>query len=111
MKRFIHDRNTVDTIYQYRKNDNVPVESDSDLDYNDYWEEEASKLVEDSDGFLTDYTLWHNVLTDKWVTIFGDKDLYTPVNDTPDMEFDDEDEARDWFADYSTFDEDDDGYY
>lgn len=64
-----------------------------------------SKSVTDSDGFLTDYTLY-KVQDDTYypdggyVCIFGDNDLYDPDNTEPDMEFDNEDDAIDWFNNY-----------
>lgn len=71
----------------------------------DDWEIVERKSVMDSDGFYTDYTLWHNILTDEWVTIFGDTDLYDPTNTTPDAEFETESEAIEWFDDYNGFEE------
>ena len=72
------------------------------------WTEVDSKSVIDSDGFTTDYT-WY---TDgnEHICIFGDKDLYTPDNTTPDVDgFYGEEGAKamaDWFNSYRGFDED-----
>ena len=74
------------------------------------WEEIKSKQVEASDGFMTDYTWYVKYNEDgseTHVMIFGDKDLYTPVNSEPDAEFDGEDVAREWFNAYNGFAEDD----
>ena len=80
-------------------------------DYNEFddspWEFIERKDVLDFDGFWTDYTLWHNLEDDKWVCIFGDRDLYRPEDSEPDAEFDSEWEAKEWFEDYSTEDYDD----
>lgn len=65
-----------------------------------------SKSVLDSDGFYTDYTLYHDNEEDKYLCIFGDEDLYTPSNTEPDVEFDTEKEAIEWFVNYNGFDED-----
>lgn len=121
MKRFVHDRSTVDMLHEFEtKLDELKttdVESSTNFDDDEeesLWELEDRKDVYDTDGFLTDYTLWHNILTDEWVTIFGDRELYTPETTYFDMEFGtNEDEARDWFADYSTDFEDseDDTYF
>lgn len=62
------------------------------------WEEVDSKSVQDSDGFSTDYTLYKNN-EGKYRCVFGDKDVYTPDEDS-DMDFDNEDEAREWFNSY-----------
>lgn len=66
------------------------------------WEFLGSKQVMDSDGFWTDYTLWVNHETGMYVCIFGDSDLYTPENSSPDFETDSEFEAYEWFNDYDT---------
>ena len=73
------------------------------------WEEVASKAVEDSDGFLTDY-VWY---TDgnKHVFIFGDSDIYRPEDGYFDWEVDIVEgkeaeaykEAQDWFDSYNGF--------
>lgn len=63
------------------------------------------KPVEDSDGFMTDYTLYHDTENDKYVTVFGDQDLYKPEDENFDMEFDTEVEAKEWFATYEGFKE------
>lgn len=70
------------------------------------WEEIASKSVMDADGFYTDYTLWYNTASDEYVCIFGDKDIYDPTNYDADAEFDNEDEAREWFDSYNGFEDD-----
>lgn len=80
-------------------------------DYEQIWEKIERKQVQDSDGFYTDYTLWYNVLTDEWCTVFGDNDLYKPWNADHDMDFEsNEQEARDWFDDYNGFADDEEIY-
>lgn len=71
------------------------------------WELVDVKSVKDSDGFYTDYTMWHNVVTDEWVCIFGDRDIYDPYNADYDYECDTEAECREWFDYYEGFDDDD----
>lgn len=90
------------------------VYDDFDEDYEpelDDWEMLATKRVPDSDGFDTDYTLYTD--GERWVTVFGDNELYLPTDGWFDMEFDSEEEARDWFDSYNGFedDEDDDDIY
>lgn len=70
------------------------------------WDLIEKKDVMDSDGFWTEYTLWHNEFNDQWVCIFGDSDIYYPENSDYDAEFEDEDEAREWFDSYEGFDND-----
>ena len=70
------------------------------------WEEITSKSVQDSDGFLTDYTMYQNLEDGTYIFIFGDKDLYTPENSDPDWECESEEEAYEWFNDYVGFAED-----
>ena len=86
------------------------AEDDDSDDNLDPWEEMESKQVEDSDGFMTDYTWYvkdNDDGSETHVMIFGDKDLYTPMNSEPDAEFDGEDVAREWFNAYNGFAEDD----
>ena len=72
----------------------------------DYEESEWEKSVMDSDGFWTDYTMWHNLADDTWACFFGDSDIYTPENSDPDAEFDTQEECQEWFDDYRGFEED-----
>lgn len=73
------------------------------------WEEVASKAVEDSDGFMTDYVWYTN--GDKHVFIFGDSDIYRPEDGYFDWEIDIVEgkeaeaykEAQDWFNSYNGF--------
>ena len=93
---------------------NVPEtqmeESDSD-DYVDDWIELASKSVEDSDGFYTDYTLYTNGST--YICMFGDKEIYEPDESYADYETESEQDAWDWFNSYTGFadEEDEDDVY
>lgn len=62
------------------------------------WVELRSKSVMDSDGFLTDYTLY----TDgkRYICVFGDKDVYGPDIDYADYETESKEDAYDWFESY-----------
>lgn len=118
MKRYVHDKNLVDMIndldldtdnIESSKFNNQQEEIESSFDTYDEtegWELVRHKEVYDFDGFLTDYTLWYNSETDEWCTVFGDRDIYHPWDSDHDMDFEDEDEAQDWFDDYSSDDED-----
>lgn len=66
------------------------------------------KHVKDSDGFLTDYTWWYDAATDQHIFIFGDSEVYTPEDSSPDWETDSEDTAREWWDNYIGPYEDDD---
>lgn len=72
------------------------------------WELLDRKDVLDSNGFWTEYSLYHNTATDQYVTVFGDSDLYRPEDGYYDAEFDSEAEAYEWFADYTGLDDDED---
>ena len=78
------------------------------------WELLERKDVKDSDGFWTNYSLYHNTVTGEYVTIFGDPDIYAPGDSYYDEEFDSEDEAYEWFENYPedpfADDDDDDSY-
>lgn len=71
------------------------------------WIQVASKEVYDADGFLTEYTCYKNEAGDKYICIFGDKDIYYPDNADIDTEFDSEDRAYEWFNNFYGFDSDD----
>lgn len=66
----------------------------------------ASKLVRDSDGFLTDYTMYRWTETGTYVFVFGDKELYRPEDEDFDWSCDTELEAWEWFNSYVGFNED-----
>lgn len=110
---------------------NVPVDDlsgnlDDDTDYilgaiqqdDDYSEED--ELVQDGryvykdhksvldNGFITDYTMYYDTLEDKYVFVFGDRDLYSPYDENFDWECDTEEEAYEWFDSYEGTDSDDD---
>lgn len=68
------------------------------------WQKLASKEIIDFDGFITDYSLWYNPYSkdDKYVCIYGDDELYTPLTADPDFSCETEQEAWEWFEDYDT---------
>lgn len=80
-------------------------EDDDDEDVSNFTEI-ASKTVEDSDGFLTDYTMYRDTETGEYVFVFGDKDAYSPEDGNFDWSCDTEKEAWDWFNSYTGLDED-----
>ena len=59
-----------------------------------------TKSVFDSDGFLTDYTLYYSPYYDVWFCIFGDSDIYDVDIGYADATFDSEEEAMEWFESY-----------
>lgn len=70
------------------------------------------KHVRDSDGMLTDYALYTTEDEDKYICMFGDVDAYPPDEMYADAEFDSEEEALEWFEDYTgPGDEDEDEDY
>lgn len=71
------------------------------------YEEIASKSVPDADGFYTDYTMYYDILNDKYVFVFGDKDIYTPYYSDHDWECETEEEAWEWYNDYNGFEDED----
>ena len=66
-----------------------------------------SKSVMDYDGFYTDYTMYYDVLEDKYVMVFGDRDYYSPDDGDIDAEFDDKEVAEEWFDNYNGFEDED----
>ena len=84
------------------------INSAEESDVSD-WKELASKSVEDSDGFYTDYTLYTDGQT--YICMFGDKNLYEPDASYADYETESEQDAWDWFNSYTGFaDEEDEEY-
>lgn len=75
---------------------------------NSTYTEIASKSVMDSDGFMTDYTMYMNINTGEYVFVFGDKDVYSPDDGYFDWECETKEEAEEWFNNYNGFDESDD---
>lgn len=75
---------------------------------NSPYTEIASKSVTDSDGFITDYTMYMNINTGEYVFVFGDKDVYSPEDGYFDWECDTKEEAEEWFNSYNGFDDVDD---
>ena len=63
------------------------------------WTFIKSKEVEDSDGFLTDYT-WYENSDGTQVMVFGDNDIYKPEDGYLDVTFTDRKQAEDWFNSY-----------
>ena len=59
-----------------------------------------SKVVSDSDGFLTEYTMYYDTVEDRYVFVFGDSELYSPYDENFDWECETEDEAIEWFDSY-----------
>ena len=76
-----------------------------DQDYKDnnveQWNLVKQKEVQDSDGFLTDYS-WYTNGT-KHIFMFGDSDLYDPDEDYADWATESEQEAEEWFDSYNGF--------
>lgn len=79
-------------------------------DYHGRYQEIGHKSVQDSDGFWTDYTMYHNLDDDTYVMIFGDNEIYSPYNTEPDFECDTREEADEWFDSYEGFVDDEEEY-
>lgn len=97
-------RDTVGYVYP-PSNDYINSAEESDVSD---WKELASKSVEDSDGFYTDYTLYTDGQT--YICMFGDKNLYEPDASYADYETESEQDAWDWFNSYTGF-ADEEGAY
>ena len=86
----------------------------SDADRVNYGSEQyewlATKDVEDSDGFITNYSMYRRRSDGMYVCVFGDRDLYRPEDEDFDFETENESEAWEWFDSYEGFADEDDGY-
>lgn len=91
------------------------INSASDIivsaDDEETWDYLKSKQVTDSDGMLTDYTLYVNSDGSRYICMFGDNDVYEPDPAYADWEGDSEEEAYEWFNNYTSGYEDDDDIY
>lgn len=72
------------------------------------YEKLRTKEVMDSDGWLTDYTMYYDHLTEQYVFVFGDNDIYDPETADHDYECEDKESAYEWFENYSSTYEDED---
>lgn len=70
---------------------------------NERYTEIKTKEVLDRDGFYTDYTMYKDNINDRYVFVFGYKDMYTPDDGIFDWEADTEKEAYEWFDSYNGF--------
>lgn len=91
-----------DTLKAYIDSKAIEEDFEQDWDPEDYaggyteWDLIDSKRTTEGES----YNLWYNEFKDKWVCTSGDSDIYYPENVPEyDAEFEDEDEAREWFED------------
>ena len=119
MKRYVHEASPMDMLNAFEdrveelKAEDIEnatdicgnLDPDSDSQQFEFMDR---KDVLDSDGFYTEYTLYYDVLNDRYVTVFGDSDIYRPEDGDFDMEFESEAEALEWFDDYKGFADDED---
>ena len=75
---------------------------EDDEPFEEHWELIAKRDIKDSDGFMTEYSLYGSN-TGRIVTVYGDSDFYRPENGDIDEEFDNIDEAEEWFYDFDPF--------
>ena len=65
-----------------------------------------SKSIKDFDGFMTEYSMYKDNDSGRFVFVYGDSDIYTPEDENFDWECDSEEEAREWFDNYNGFEDD-----
>lgn len=82
---------------------------------NSNWKRLDTKQVNDTDGFLTEYSLYKMLNPDlgepEYVCILGDTDIYNPDNTEPDWEGMSRSEAIEWFEYFDGYYEDEDEDY
>ena len=64
------------------------------------WELIDAKSILGSNGKLIDYSLWHNIDSDEWVTIVGNVNFANPLNSYPESSFYYEEDAFRRFNNY-----------
>lgn len=107
MKRYVHEPSTIDMLNAMQDKLNE-FKTSENVEASDYYDDDeiqyelvARKDVYDSDGFLTDYSMYYDVLNDRYVFVFGDADIYRPEDEDFDWECETEEEAREWFESYT----------
>lgn len=85
----------VDTVLHYMQDNGINGHLP------DTFEFIKSKSVLDSDGFQTDYTMYYDIVKDRYVFIFGDNDVYTPETADFDWDCETREEADEWFDSYT----------
>lgn len=110
------DKDTIVSLYLHQDGivlDDADEEIDTEEDPDEgRFKRIASKSVQDSDGFYTDYTWYFDNEDRKHVFVFGDTDVYYPEDGYYDWEVEGDDEqaqkeAQEWFDSYNGFEEDD----
>jgi len=107
MKRLIRESNPVERIHSLTSSEEIEGSIFTEDEEDGQFELLDRKSVTDSDGFSTDYSLYYDVLNDRYVTVFGDRDFYRPEDGYFDYECENESEAWDWFENYTGFDDED----
>ena len=110
LSEILKERCTAYDVYTFlteevNYDDGDEIVFDDDAYNTSHFEKIASKEVTDSDGFITEYTWYKDLLTGKHVMVFGDSDIYLPEDHYYDAEFDTEEEAKEWFDSYTGFDD------
>ena len=98
--------------YEYWQMENEIPEDDFDLpdDGTPYYVLVDRKTVDDSDGFTTEYS-WYKDNNGYNVFVFGDSDSYRPEDRHWDWESDSDEKAKEWFDNYSGFEEENEENY
>ena len=73
----------------------------------EHYKEIATKEIRDADGYLTEYTMYHNLWKDKYIFMFGDRDVTDPDDKYADYECETREEADEWFESYKGFEDED----
>lgn len=98
---------TTDELNRYDIKERIPESiEDTDDDVDGFeWEIQHVKTIPDADGFTTQYALYKKTDGTKWITMYGDIDYNPPEEMYADMEFDNEQEAIEFFDDYMGYEE------
>lgn len=88
-------------------NEDIDDDSEDDEESSN-WLKVISKPVPDSDGFLTDYTMYRDLDDpEHYVFVFGDNEIYSPDDENWDYEAFSNEEATEWYNNYEGFTEED----
>lgn len=75
------------------------------VDEDDRYELIERKSIKDSDGFMTEYSMYFDHEEGRYVFVYGDSDIYYPEDEDFDYECEDINEAYEWFESYNGFED------
>ena len=99
-------KGTEDECYEWIENNKNNKKSvKASVDEDDRYELIERKSIRDSDGFMTEYSMYFDHEEGRYVFVYGDSDIYYPEDEDFDYECEDINEAYEWFESYNGFED------